>query len=100
MKSVALVLLVLGTAVSAEGTPPPDCMGHGAFADRMAAAGAVITMAEVVQDGSDRRLEAYYQPEQCAWTLAIVQMKKGKISLDSRTCLLGEGDPGVCIPKK
>jgi len=75
-------------------------MPYQAFAESMAAKGAVITMADVVQDGTDRRLEAYYQPDQCIWTLAIVQRTRGKISAESQTCLLGEGDPGVCIPKK
>ena len=99
MKALVVVLSFWTCAAMAEGTPALTCMPHDAFLTRMAEQGALIAMAEMVQDGTDRRLEAYYQPEQCAWTLAIVQMSKGKITGKSKTCLLGEGDPGVCIPK-
>jgi len=100
MKPSVLVFFLLATTAVAETAPPRTCMPYQAFAESMAAKGAVITMADVVQDGTDRRLEAYYQPDQCIWTLAIVQRTRGKISAESQTCLLGEGDPGVCIPKK
>ena len=100
MKYFALVLSLLAGSALAQGAPLPSCMAYGAFTKDMAAKGAVIAMAEMVQDGTDRRLEAYYQPDRCIWTLAIVQRTKGKITGASQTCLLGEGDPGVCIPKK
>lgn len=100
MKPFALILTLLATAAPAEDAPVGSCMRYQVFTEQMAANGAVITMADVVQDGSDRRLEAYYQPKECTWTLAIVQRSRGKISGDSNTCLLGIGDPGVCIPQR
>jgi hypothetical protein len=93
-------LVLFPLAVLAEVTPNEvTCEPHGQLLGEMAAKGSVITMAEVVQDGSNRRLEAYYQADQCIWTLVIVDSPDGKVTPQSRTCLLGEGDPGVCIPK-
>lgn len=99
MKYLSLLALLLASPLSAQ-EAALQCMGHDDFARTMASDGFVITMAEMVQDGTDRRLEAWYHPKECRWTLAIVQMSKGKVTGKSRTCLLGEGDPGVCIPQK
>jgi hypothetical protein len=100
MIRLVLAMSLLAGPVLAQEAPAPICTDYGSFTREMAAKGAVIAMAEMVQDGTDRRLEAYYQADTCVWTLAIVQRSKGKITASSLTCLLGEGDPGVCIPKK
>lgn len=62
--------------------------------------GAYLAMAEVLHDDPSRRLEAFYQPQSCTWTLLVVDLDAGQVAEASNTCLLGEGDPGVCIPPR
>lgn len=95
--SLVMIALLVPSAASAQAL---DCQPHDRFLDQMTASGAYLAMAEVLRDDPTRRLEAFYQPDTCLWTLVIVTLVKGQVAPNSTTCLMGEGDPGVCIPPR